>query len=125
MTRTVIFCAALIALTSCDALDKDVRTAKELCKSLEADQNYTYTTNNMTLDTCSCTMEYMRKTLEDGAWRKFLVILNGGDPFPEPSLPQSSPVGDFEEAPEPDVPPELLAIENASNQAEAVCLAGG
>ena len=69
-------------------------------------------------------MEYMRKSLEDGAWKKFLIILNGGDPFPEPTLPQSIPVGDLDAAPEPDVPPELLAIENASAQAEAVCLKG-
>lgn len=115
----------LFLLISCAAIDPDVRSAKMLCETMRATGSFTYTSNNMTPESCLCTMEYIRKVLPDTTWDKFQILLAGGDPFPAPELPASQPVGNIDEivdAPAPESPPELLAIERVTNEAQAICL---
>lgn len=100
---------ALLALTACDPAEQD---AKKICKQMEETQNYTYTANAMTQKSCACTLAETRKSLEDPDWAKFLVLINGGDPFTEVTDGTEGAV---------QTPPALLRIDTASANAIQLC----
>lgn len=108
MKKILVF-PALLALIACDPAEQD---AKKICKEMEATQNYTYTANAMTQKSCGCTLAETRKALEDPDWQKFLVLINGGDPFTEVTDGDETGV---------QTPPALLRIETASTNAIKVC----
>lgn len=122
MKRYVI--VAFFGLAACGAGDPDLQEAKQICDQLEATDNFTYRENNMTPQSCLCTMEFMRKSLEDNTWSKFIQILNGEDPFPAASLPVNSPVIRPGDPIAPEVQPQLRAILDATQRSRAICLGG-
>jgi len=109
--KQLIIPLGLLTLTACDPVQQD---AKNICKELEANQNYTFTANQMTQKSCTCTLAETRKALGDSDWQKFMVLINGGDPFAEAA---AGPDGEVQ------TPPALTRIETASSAAIQVCAA--
>lgn len=107
--KKLLVLPAVLALVACDPAEQD---AKKVCKEMEATQNYTYTANEMTQKSCACTLAATRKALEDPDWQKFLVLINGGDPFTEVTDGAEGAL---------QTPPALLRIETASTNAIQVC----